>query len=263
MDTTATPNPADAAPATETQAPSSTAPVQDSQAVVQPDWDSLLQREDVPWDRLAQAEPVRREVEHRARSIREADIQARVSRERAEWERQRFMEEEQRRAEEERRRVLEMDEYELGAHTKQRLQQEELERNALERLRPQFESQLRPAIATEIGQIFYSGLMRGVEVTPEEMAKLSPSNFPDDVASQIESLRDLVAEKKARVMIAKILPAEIEAAVNERLAKERREYKGPANLGPAEATTGDREFIDQFVRGESNDFERARRLTGL
>jgi hypothetical protein len=209
-------SPATAAPAspaaTPAEAPSTqTAPEQVAaqpaeQSQPEPNWDAYL-RDPEHRKRVLEHDEVKREFDHRLKSTREADIEARVNARLAE-------QQARQQAEAEIRRLQEMDSFELGELTKQQ-QAERLQRERLtHELAPQLTQQGYQKAMTGIAKAWQK---EGIP-DQEAVAIVSKAATPEDA---IDALNDRLAEVRAEKKLKERLPKELDARYEEFLASKR------------------------------------------
>ncbi|MDO8703701.1 MAG: hypothetical protein Q7J84_02015, partial [Sulfuricaulis sp.] len=103
------------------------------------------------------------------------------------------------------------------------------------------------------------------ELTEEDKKYLDPFDvprFPSNGAF-VKEWVNRAAKNLVEKELAKRLPSEVEARVQERLGELRGTERGPATLPNGSGSYDDAAFLKLYAAGDSNDHKRARQLTGV
>ena len=153
---------------------------------------------------------LKKEIEHRAKSIREADVQLRVQ-QAIEAERQKTF------VEAERQRIANMDDVELGEHTRQQWKQQEVQQQAMAQSMAQ------------MGQMLLQ-TVQGLNLSDETKAELHPLN------PKFKSFQDFftaVVDAQSQQQARKLAQPEAKAMIADKVAELMAQQNGPVSLSPA------------------------------
>lgn len=235
--------------------PESTAAPTTAPPVPEPDLDQLLQDESFV-ARVVEHQRVKKEIEHRAKSIRDADVelrvQSRLSQLRAQDEAASNRKRAQDEAAREREQIKGMDEYELGVKVKS------------EQAKAEEDARAEAIGLAKVGQTLYDIVMSDSSLTDQERMDLHPLNnrfttFQDFWNAAVST----VSKKQADKLAKELAKVEAEALYKERMAATREAAPSPAVLPPGGSVSDDKSFLAAYARGESNDHARARKLTNV
>lgn len=275
-------------PAPESPAP--TAPATAAATVAtEPDYESLLsddKKREALIDRLLKTPDGRKqllghpdltkEVDHRARSVRDADIQSRIqaalsaerTRNEAENATRLKAQEETRKIEEQRRLIEEDPTSPLAQHLKPQLAQRErdlLFAEARQAAAQEILPTLRENLHREAGNYWLDMLKAQVQaddsLTDEERAGLDPRGqqwkTPDEF---FKAWLKASTDRRARIIAKELAKVEAKAMVEEQLAQGREKATMPPALPAGDGALSDKDFMAEFAAGKNNDFARAQRL---
>lgn len=154
-----------------------------------------------------------------------------------------------------------------------RLVQEDPEHPLAQQLRPVLDANerqrrevdMRQQTAKQAGAWWLDMLTAQVQAHPdlsdEQKAELNPRNTKFNTPDDFFRARDeAIVSARLEREIAKRLPTEVEARVQERLGQLRAGEQTPANLPPGAASSDDKQFLVDYGEGRSSDHARARRL---
>ncbi len=267
--TTAPETPADT-PA-QVPAPKSDEPKQSEAptAPPEPDIDALLARDDV-LERLRKHPIVQADIEHRSKSIRDADVERRVQegirRANAEAKQQaeamlQVAKEEQDDAEAW-RRVNEDPDSPASQWLKPQLEARRAARDAArseqqvtEKLWPQFQQQAEVAANQRLMSMVLDFVDKHPHLSDEDKAALDPRRYTDHL-SFLSGVFDTLSTKQAKELAKTLVKPEAEAMVQERLAALRAEEKSPVTLPPGSSGETDESFSAAYAGGKSNNTAR-------
>lgn len=219
---TASEAPASAVETTPSAAPATTAEPSPS-AASEPDIATLLSKPELRKQLFSHPDLVR-EIEHRAAS--EAGRRAKAEMER--WQ-------QQEQARQERERLKSMDEYELGAHYKQQLSEQEQQEEFLARLRPLQEQYQLETLRRTGAEVFASvqALAKEAGATDEEMAQLNPMNY-SSLGEYVKGAVKFMGNKEGKKLSKEMAKVEAAAQREAERAAERETTPGPDVLPPGE-----------------------------
>lgn len=186
----------------------------------EPNWDAYLSDE-ATRRRLLEHPTLKKELEHRVKSTREADVEARVSARLAEREAQR-------QAEAEAARIQQMDSYELGELTKAQKAEQAQRQRLLGEVGPQaYQQAYQKAMAGIARAWSKEGLSD--QAAMDVLAKVDRTS-PTAAEDAIEALNDYLAEHRAEKRLKDRLPKEMEAKWEGFLAAKRDKEESPPTL---------------------------------
>lgn len=201
--------------ATEQQAPSAPAAVgtaPEAPSPSKPDISTIAENEELR-RQLLEHPSLKKEIERRAKSQRETDVQARVQ-QAIEAERQKMY------AEAERKRVESLDDTELGEYTRRKMQSD------------QYQQQAIAQGMAQMGQMLLQ-TVQGLDLPDETKAELHPLN------PKYKSFQDYftaVVDAQAGVKAHKMAQPEAKAMIADKVAELMTQQRGPVTLEPASGT---------------------------
>lgn len=242
----------------------------------EPDYDSLLSKPEV-LEKLFQHDRVKKEIEHRAKSARETDVErradekveARLQQRDADYAAQRQTEQRINQIDEELRQIESDDPtHPLLQRRAMELRRERQDRgNAL--LETRVGAALRPKAMQEasqaVGGQFVSMVLQFVEadssLTDEEKRALHPTNpkynskpWPDGprewLSDIFATMPSRQAERLADKLVKERVPKEVDARLAELRGKERAGQASPAELPGGQGGETDKDFIARYADGK-------------
>lgn len=239
----------------------------------EPDYDSLFSKPEAI-EKLLQNERVKKEIEHRARSARQTDVQRQVqetlAQERQHLEAEttkRLQAEREKQTEAEYARLIEEDptsplaqrvKVQLEERAKVRLVEQERQR-LLESLGPQLEQEYGRRAGEWWLTMLATQVQGDTRLTPEDKQALDPRDrgaFPTPEAFFAERDKRLITNEAKR-LAKELAKVEAEALVQERLGQARDKAESPANLPEAKPGLTPKDFFAEYQGGNNNDHKRA------
>jgi len=242
----------------------------------EPDLDSLLSKPET-LEKLLGHDRAKKEIEHRAKSIREADVERRAE-EKANARLQQWQAEQSPRQ----REIQEQTERQVIGRIKQRFEDDptdplaqelsgwatqksqELQaaETARQAQRQQLDTQriLGEAYGT-VGRQVFEALTNKFKIEDADAAALDPRKFPSFM-DWFTAAVDTVGERKGKALAKELAKVEAEAIVQQRLGELRGNEPTPATLPNGASARADSDFLAEFAAGKNQDFKRARQLLG-
>lgn len=237
------------------------------------DIDTLLQNEAYRKElraKMLESDPdLKREIEHRARSARKADVEREAQALYQAYVQQQEAERAQEKQEAALRAKLEADPYDLGTQHLEEVkgQLSELEKQKEGRRQQALLYEAQHAVAPQLFETlterdFQRLVGQTADCTDEEKRELHWRN-PKYITREewIDAVADARANKKAAKLLKAKLPSEVEARVMERLGADRDQTTGVPQLPQGAGSASDSEFMARVASG--GDYDKARMISKL